>query len=81
MSEISIERDGIRVERHGQGDDAHATITNVATGAKVTMTLTQAHEALAGLTIALGRYDLTAAHKYAPQRRTQPGTQPGRRDQ
>lgn len=74
-----VERGGIRTERRKPVTDYPGTSLDVidatvaGTGAKLTLTIDQAHELIDQLAIQLGRYDLAATHKRQntppPQRR------------
>ena len=78
----SIERGGIKTTRRHTGTqlakpNSHADLIDqqvTESGARTTMTVDQAHEALDQLAYLLGRPDLIALHRLVPAKRTQPGT-------
>lgn len=74
-----VERGGIRTERRKPVTDYPGTTPDVidahvtTSGAKITLTIDQAHELIDQLAIQLGRYDIPAIHKrqgQPPPRRT-----------
>lgn len=60
-----MERGGIKTARTGTADETRVTLAVTASGASVSMTLDQAHEAIDQLAWQLRRYDLASWHHRA----------------